>query len=600
MNDKNFHENSEKEFLENKSMRKTGHRSPKNGKTPGKRGKALKIILAVLCVIIVLIFAVFTYFKRIYKPRHQNEDGINSGIPTEIIDAETGEKISMHDGTYTFLATGCDKSESLTDVIMVASYNMSEKKVAIMSIPRDTYVKVNSKLILDDSGAISKDNFTGGYGIKINAAYAKGRSFAGDELEQLAKNAKDKSDAEIKKLCSDSFLSIDAKTLKAYMNETDKTKKKQMYEDIRKKFGIKYLGTLIYYNFGVPVDFYAQVNVSGFRGVVDAVGGVDVVIQQDMNYDDPLQDLHIHLKKGSQHLDGNKAEQFVRFRKGYVSADLARIDAQKIFMTAFIKKLLSFSTVTKIGSVAEEIQKNLTTNLTVSDAVYFATNALELDLANITMITLPGASQYMDGASYYSANKAAVLETVNNYLNKYSKPLAESNLCLAEISDKAPQGTGIMTADDISNEEPHIAFVKSGSGSHSSSSQTSTPKPAPEPAAPEPAAPETPVSENKPSENTEAPENSGENKSENGEGTVQPSETTDDGTNSGENSGETGNTDGNGSENSENVSENQGENTPSESGNNTAENESSNFVIIPETNTVNNESEANTDILPEK
>ena len=595
MNDKNFHENSEKEFLENKSMRKTGHRSPKNGKTPGKHRKALKIILAVLCAVIVLIFAVFTYFKRIYKPRHQNEDGINSGIPTEIIDAETGEKISMHDGTYTFLATGCDKSESLTDVIMVASYNMSEKKVAIMSIPRDTYVKVNSKLILDDSGAISKDNFTGGYGIKINAAYAKGRSFAGDELEQLAKNAKDKSDAEIKKLCSESFLSIDTKTLKAYMNETDKTKKKQMYEDIRKKFGIKYLGTLIYYNLGVPVDFYAQVNVSGFRGVVDAVGGVDVVIQQDMDYDDPLQDLHIHLKKGPQHLDGNKAEQFVRFRKGYVSADLARIDAQKIFMTAFIKKLLSFSTVTKIGTVAEEIQKNLTTNLTVSDAVYFATNALELDLANITMITLPGASQYMDEVSYYSANKAAVLETVNNYLNKYSKPLSESNLCLTEISNKAPQGTGIMTADDISNEEPHIAFVKSGSGSHSSSSQTNTAQPAPEPAAPE-----TPVSENTPDESTDTPENNGENTSENGESTVLPSESPDGSANSSDNPSETGNTDGNGSENSENGSENQGENTPSESGNNTPENENSNSGIIPETDTGNNVSEANTETLPEK
>lgn len=595
MNDKNFHENSEKEFLENKSMRKTGHRSPKNGKTPGKRRKALKIILAVLCAVIVLIFAVFTYFKRIYKPRHQNEDGINSGIPTEIIDAETGEKISMHDGTYTFLATGCDKSESLTDVIMVASYNMSEKKVAIMSIPRDTYVKVNSKLILDDSGAISKDNFTGGYGIKINAAYAKGRSFAGDELEQLAKNAKDKSDAEIKKLCSESFLSIDTKTLKAYMNETDKTKKKQMYEDIRKKFGIKYLGTLIYYNLGVPVDFYAQVNVSGFRGVVDAVGGVDVVIQQDMDYDDPLQDLHIHLKKGPQHLDGDKAEQFVRFRKGYVSADLARIDAQKIFMTAFIKKLLSFSTVTKIGTVAEEIQKNLTTNLTVSDAVYFATNALELDLANITMITLPGASQYMDEVSYYSANKAAVLETVNNYLNKYSKPLSESNLCLTEISNKAPQGTGIMTADDISNEEPHIAFVKSGSGSHSSSSQTNTAQPAPEPDVPE-----TPVSENTPDESTDTPETNGENTSENGEGTVQPSENPTGNGESAENMNENGNTDGNGSENSENGSENQGENTPSESGDNTPENENSNSGIIPETDTGNNVSEANTETLPEK
>ena len=223
MNDKNFHENSEKEFLENKSMRKTGHRKAANGAKPKKTHRVLKIILAILAVIIVAVLAVFTYFKKIYKPNLRSEDDINSGIPTEIIDAETGEKISMHDGTYTFLATGCDKSESLTDVIMVASYNMSEKKVSIMSIPRDTYVKVNSKLLLDDSGAVSKDNFSSGYGIKINAAYAKGRSFAGDELEALAKNAKDKSDAEIKQLCEQSFLSIDAKTLKAYINETDKS-----------------------------------------------------------------------------------------------------------------------------------------------------------------------------------------------------------------------------------------------------------------------------------------------------------------------------------------------------------------------------------------
>ena len=48
--------------------------------------------------------------------------------------------------------------------------------------------------------------------------------------------------------------------------------------------------------------------------LVDVIGGVEFEVPIDMNYDDPTQDLHIHLNKGMQTIDGEKAEQLLRFR----------------------------------------------------------------------------------------------------------------------------------------------------------------------------------------------------------------------------------------------------------------------------------------------
>ena len=58
---------------------------------------------------------------------------------------------------------------------------------------------------------------------------------------------------------------------------------------------------------GVPIDYYFHINLQGFVALVDELGGVDVDIPVDMNYDDPYQNLHIHFKKGPQHLDGQAA-----------------------------------------------------------------------------------------------------------------------------------------------------------------------------------------------------------------------------------------------------------------------------------------------------
>ena len=88
---------------------------------------------------------------------------------------------------------------------------------------------------------------------------------------------------------------------------------------------------------GIPVDFTVEVNLKAFVKLVDEIGGVDFEVPLNMNYDDPYQDLHIHLKKGMQHLDGQNALKVVRFRhnndgSGYGTEDIGRIGTQQAFL----------------------------------------------------------------------------------------------------------------------------------------------------------------------------------------------------------------------------------------------------------------------------
>ena len=65
---------------------------------------------------------------------------------------------------------------------------------------------------------------------------------------------------------------------------------------------------------GLDLQYYVIIKTEGFIELVDAIGGVTFNVPIDMDYDDTSQDLHIHLKAGEQKLDGDKAEQLVRFR----------------------------------------------------------------------------------------------------------------------------------------------------------------------------------------------------------------------------------------------------------------------------------------------
>lgn len=484
MSDKNnkFESGSTEEFRAIRMKRQKAHASAHSGKKKKSVWKTILLVLVILVALALLAAGLtFVYHKYIYKPV-SNDDFTPKPDNSVLVD-DTGKPVpqsTLREGRYNFLAVGCDRKAWLSDVIMLATYDVGEKSVSIMQIPRDTYVTVTKKLILDDDGSISVSNFDGksGYGCKINAVLGHGGNFAGTELKRLADAAKDKTNTEIDSLCKDSFLDVDRKTLTAYMNAKGSEKSDAEYK-IKLKFAIKYLSTLLYRCYGFSADFYAQVNLDGFVDIVDAIGGVDVYVQNDMNYDDPFQDLHIHIKAGNQHLNGKDAEGFIRFRYGYAGADIARIDAQKIFMTAFIKKLMSIEGVSKLNDLVKEVNANLNTNVSLSDALYFATNALDLDLTKVVMLTMPGTPAYINNVSYYLVNKTALMENINTYLNKYSEPLDESRFLVVQGTSKDTSREP-LTATDIEEKQPDLGWLHSskktdaGSDNTGSTSGTST------------------------------------------------------------------------------------------------------------------------------
>ena len=174
----------------------------------------------------------------------------------------------------------------------------------------------------------------------------------------------------------------------------------------------------------IKIHYAVVMNLDGFVKIVDAIGGVDIDVPANMDYDDPYQNLYIHLKKGMNHLTGAQAEGFVRFRSGYEQADIGRVNAQKIFMTAFIRKLkstLSSANASALSKVVNSLTSNVSTDLPAADALYFVKNALNVSMDKITMMTVP-----CDYAGGLVINRAATLQAVNTYFNVYDNPITDA------------------------------------------------------------------------------------------------------------------------------------------------------------------------------
>ncbi len=170
------------------------------------------------------------------------------------------------------------------------------------------------------------------------------------------------------------------------------------------------------------ISYCAIMNLNGFVNIVDTLGGVEMNVPADMYYSDPEQGLYINLKAGYQTLNGAQAEQFVRFRYGYAQGDMARQDAQKIFMSAFIKKVQSSVTVGKLTSLAETVLDNLYTDITVSDFVYFGKALMGVDLSQISMMTIPSNT----AGNHVVVSKPLLLKIVNEHFNVYDSEITDA------------------------------------------------------------------------------------------------------------------------------------------------------------------------------
>lgn len=227
---------------------------------------------------------------------------------------------------------------------------------------------------------------------------------------------------------------------------------------------------------GLDIKYYVIVKTEALIKLVDAIGGVKFNVPMRMKYTDTSQDLVIDLEEGEQVLDGDKAEQLLRFRhndyqKGvgmtsypseYGDNDFGRMRTQRDFIIATLKQTLKPSNIFKIGQILEIANENVDTNLELSFVKDYIPYAVELNTENITSATLPGTTPDVsttNGVSIFVADKKASKELIQSMF--YSDVTEENEDNTISNNTTSISTTTTQTAEDISIE------LLNGSGDNS-------------------------------------------------------------------------------------------------------------------------------------
>ena len=300
-----------------------------NQRKKKKKKKKNKILRAVLLIILII----FLGFAGLFVKR-MNENGWTlGGFVATILghDANTLANLSR----INILVIG--QSQNLTDTLLVCSYDPKIQDVALLSIPRDTFVGRNK-------------NTATGFD-KINALY-----------------------------------------------QLDPNKLLNKVNDIT----------------GLEINYYIKVDTQGLKDLVDSVGGIYFDVPIDMDYDDSSQKLAIHLKAGYQLLDGNKAEQVLRFRHNndgstypaeYGQEDIGRMKTQRAFITEVIKQVAKPENITKVDDYIKIANNNVETNFNIWNLKDYAPYAIDFNTDNIKTETLPGTPEKCNGVWLYIHNR---------------------------------------------------------------------------------------------------------------------------------------------------------------------------------------------------
>ena len=160
----------------------------------------------------------------------------------------------------------------------------------------------------------------------------------------------------------------------------------------------------------LDIDYYVVVKNDALIDIVNSIGSVEFDVPIDMDYDDITQDLHIHLKSGVQKIDGEKAEQLLRFRHNndgssypasYGDNDLGRMRTQRNFMMETAKQTISFKNIFKIPFIASAIMKNVDTNMTMGTGMKYVPSALNFDISSVETYVLPGEAKKLNSLWFY-------------------------------------------------------------------------------------------------------------------------------------------------------------------------------------------------------
>ncbi len=210
----------------------------------------------------------------------------------------------------------------------------------------------------------------------------------------------------------------------------------------------------------IPIHYYVWVRIEGFAELVDIIGGVEIDVPQDMDYEDPTQDLYIHLKAGRQLLDGDKAMQFVRFR-GYDDADLGRIRSQQEFIMAVAQKLKNPLMLLKLPELIRQAASLVRTNMPVQSMVEYGLRFADIDLGKIEMATVSGESRGpASGYSqwYYIHDEYATKQLVDEALRGIDRDI-NANITVEVLNGCGEAGLATAVAEHLMGEGFRVVTI---------------------------------------------------------------------------------------------------------------------------------------------
>lgn len=172
----------------------------------------------------------------------------------------------------------------------------------------------------------------------------------------------------------------------------------------------------------IDINYYVIIDYSGFNKIIDAIGGVDVTVQQRMKYDDAAQNYHIDYQKGQQvHLDGKGAETFFRWRKNNsgittdtidAGGDLGRIENQRVLIRSIIDKVSKPTIIPKIPSLLDKVTESVITDMSPTEMLKYGVAFATIGNDNIEFLTLKGEAENTN-AWYYMLDQKKNIDLIN-------------------------------------------------------------------------------------------------------------------------------------------------------------------------------------------
>ncbi|PCN42629.1 transcriptional regulator [Brevibacillus laterosporus] len=178
---------------------------------------------------------------------------------------------------------------------------------------------------------------------------------------------------------------------------------------------MKTIGDLL----GLDIQYYVYTDFEGFKSLIDGIGGIDFYVEKNMDYTDKTDgnQYDIHLRKGQQMLDGDKALQYVRFRHDAMS-DFTRTERQRNLLLAIAEKLKSDWNLLRMKQILESVAPYIQTNLNIPDMLKLAKLGVESHIASLAQVP---PMELIDGTSVKGASVLSVRD--NKKLREFVQEL---------------------------------------------------------------------------------------------------------------------------------------------------------------------------------